>query len=137
MRRGVFSPTATSGYTDLGFNSFFRRGWKRFYVKWYDDPLPSAKRLCPRTVELVESIPSVNAAMFAMLPAGGDLGRHRDPFAGSLRYPLGLSTPNSDGCAIWVDGERYSWCDVHAVVFDETFILSLQDDTDIRRRPLY
>src|SRR3954466_12772605 len=21
-------------YNDLGFNSFFRRGWKRFYVKW-------------------------------------------------------------------------------------------------------
>jgi len=128
---------AASGYTDLGFNSFFRRGWKRFYVKWYDDPLPSAKRLCPRTVELVESIPSVNAAMFAMLPAGGDLGRHRDPFAGSLRYHLGLSTPNSDGCAIWVDGERYSWRDGQAVVFDETFIHWAENKTDVSRLILF
>ena len=24
---------------DVGFNSFFKRGWKRFYVKWYGDPL--------------------------------------------------------------------------------------------------
>ena len=68
---------------------FFRRGWKRFYLKWYDAPLPSAHALCPRTVALVQSIPTINGAMFAMLPAGGDLGRHRDPFAGSLRYHLG------------------------------------------------
>ena len=27
---------------DVGFNSFFKRGWKRFYLKWYGDPLPSA-----------------------------------------------------------------------------------------------
>ena len=27
---------------DVGFNSFFRRGWKRYYLKWYGDPLPSA-----------------------------------------------------------------------------------------------
>ena len=39
----------TAKYNDLGFNSFFRRGWKRFYVKWYDKPLPSAKALCPKT----------------------------------------------------------------------------------------
>ena len=23
-------------YNDIGFNSFFRRGWKRFYLKWYN-----------------------------------------------------------------------------------------------------
>src|SRR5262249_52879870 len=47
---------AADGYNDWGFNSFFRTGWKRFYLKWYDDPLPSAQRMCPRTVELLQSI---------------------------------------------------------------------------------
>src|SRR5690349_3513824 len=28
---------------DWGFYSFFKSGWKRFYLKWYDDPLPSAQ----------------------------------------------------------------------------------------------
>ena len=27
---------------DVGFNSFFKTGWKRFYLKWYDDSHPSA-----------------------------------------------------------------------------------------------
>jgi aspartyl/asparaginyl beta-hydroxylase (cupin superfamily) len=44
--------------------------------------------------------------MFAMLPPGGKLGAHRDPFAGSLRYHLGLVTPNSEKCRILVDGVR-------------------------------
>ena len=124
-------------YNDLGFNSFYRRGWKRLYVKWYDDPLPSAKALCPKTVELVQSIPSVNAAMFALLPPGGNLGRHRDPFAGSLRYHLGLSTPNSEECRIFVDGQPYHWRDGEAVIFDETFIHWAENKTKQMRVILF
>ena len=128
---------AAATYNDLGFNSFFRTGWKRFYVKWYDEPLPSAKALCPKTVELVQSVPGVNAAMFALLPPGSKLGAHRDPFAGSLRYHLGLVTPNADSCRIVVDGERYSWRDGEAVMFDETFIHTAENRSDATRIILF
>jgi beta-hydroxylase len=60
--------------------------------------------------------------MFAELPDGGKLNKHRDPFSGSLRYHLGLATPNDDRCYIDVDGERYSWRDGEGVIFDETYI---------------
>ena len=124
-------------YNDLGFNSFFKTGWKRFYVKWYDEPLPSAKSLCPRTVELVESIPGINAAMFALLPPRTKLGAHRDPFAGSLRYHLGLVTPNSNLCRIVVDGEPYVWRDGEPVMFDETFIHIAENRSDVTRIILF
>jgi len=94
---------AAAKNNDWGFYSFFKSGWKRFYLKWYDDFLPSANTLCPKTVELLKSIPIVHGAMFAMLPPGGKLGAHRDPFAGSLRYHLGLVTPNSNKCRILVE----------------------------------
>ncbi len=84
---------AAAAYNDIGFNSFFRTGWARFYLKWYGAELPSARALCPRTVELLAGLPEVKAAMFASLPPGGRLVRHRDPYAGSLRYHLGLKTP--------------------------------------------
>ena len=128
---------AATGHNDLGFNSFFKEGWKRFYLKWYGAPLPSAQALCPKTVALVESLPSVNAAMFALLPPGGKLNRHRDPFAGSLRYHLGLVTPNSDDCRIFIDGEPYSWRDGKDVLFDETFIHSAENKTDVTRIILF
>ncbi|MDB5292591.1 MAG: lipid hydroxylase LpxO [Phycisphaerales bacterium] len=116
--------------SDLAFNTFFKRGWKRFYLKWYDDVLPSAADLCPKTVEMVRSIPSVNAALFALLPGKSKLGAHRDPFAGSLRYHLGLMTPNSDECRIYIDGTPYAWRDGQDILFDETFIHSVKNDTD-------
>src|SRR3954470_149631 len=128
---------AAATYNDLGFNSFFKTGWKRFYVKWYDEPLPSAKALCPKTVQLVESIPRVNAAMFALLPPGSKLGAHRDPFAGSLRYHLGLVTPNSDTCRIVVDGQPYAWRDGEPVMFDETFIHTAENRSDVTRIILF
>lgn len=128
---------AAATYNDLGFNSFFRTGWKRFYLKWYDDYLPSARAKCPRTVALLEQVPSVTAAMFASLPPDGRLVRHRDPFGGSLRYHLGLATPNSPECCIYVDGERYFWRDGEAVMFDETYIHYAENKTDRQRIILF
>jgi beta-hydroxylase len=113
---------AADSHNDAGFNSFFKTGWKRFYLKWYDEAHPSAAALCPKTTELLRDLPGVKAAMFAELPDGAKLGRHRDPYAGSLRFHLGLATPNDDRCFIDVDGQRYSWRDGQGIVFDETFI---------------
>jgi len=124
-------------YNDIGFNSFFKSGWKRFYLKWYDDSHPSAKTLCPKTVALLQQIPEVKAAMFTELPPGSRLVRHRDPYAGSLRYHLGLSTPNSEGCYIDVDGERYAWRDGESVMFDETFIHYAENTTQQDRLILF
>lgn len=128
---------AAAKHNDIGFNSFFRTGWKRFYLKWYGDFLPSAAALCPRTAELLAGIPSINAAMFTVLPPGSRLGEHRDPFAGSLRYHLGLVTPNSPDCFIVVDGQRYHWKDGEAVMFDETYIHTAENRTDVARVILF
>jgi beta-hydroxylase len=128
---------AADAYNDIGFNSFFRRGWKRFYLQWYGRPHPSALAHCPRSVEILARIPSIKAAMFAHLPPGGSLGLHRDPYAGSLRYHLGLATPNDPGCAIVVDGEPYAWRDGDAVMFDETYLHWAENRTDQERIILF
>lgn len=117
-------------YNDIGFNSFFRRGWKRFYLKWYNNFHPSAMEHCPKTIELLKSMPNIKAAMFVVLPAGSFLPVHRDPYAGSLRYHLGLITPNSEACKLVVDGESYSWKDGEDVLFDETYIHYAENKTD-------
>jgi beta-hydroxylase len=75
--------------------------------------------------------------MFAELPPGASLRKHRDPYAGSLRYHLGLVTPGDDGCWIEVDGERYSWRDGEAVMFDETFIHRAENGTERDRIILF
>jgi beta-hydroxylase len=55
--------------------------------------------------------PSVRADLFTLMPPHGKTGKHRDPFAGSLRFYLALATPNDDACRIPIDGSPYSWRD--------------------------
>jgi beta-hydroxylase len=129
--------TVATGYNDVGFNSFFKTGWTRFYLTWYGETLPSAQQACPRTLALLQSIPSVKAAMFAVLPPGATLQRHRDPYAGSLRYHLGLRTANAPECFIEVDGERRFWRDGEVLMFDETFIHYARNETAVQRIILF
>jgi beta-hydroxylase len=129
---------AADKYNDWGFNSFFRTGWKRFYLKWYGAALPSALANCPKTVELLASIPTVKGAMFASLPPGGKLVQHRDPYAGSLRYHLGLLVPKSPGeCRIFIDGEPYYWREGDDIVFDETYLHYAENTTSDDRIILF
>src|SRR4030095_3496830 len=62
---------------------------------------------------------------------------HRDPFAGSLRYHLGLVTPNADACRIFVDGTPYFSRDGEGVLFDETYIHRAENRTDEARIILF
>ncbi len=133
---GKIKPSAQ--YNDAGFNSFFKTGWGRFYLKWYDEaPQPSALEFCPYTTGLVKKIPGVKAVLFASLPPGARLPRHRDPYGGSLRFHMGLITPNDPACFIEVDGQRYHWRDGEAVMFDETFIHYAENATDQNRIILF
>jgi beta-hydroxylase len=89
-------------------------------------------------VELLQGMPTVHGAMFALLSPGGRLVAHRDPFAGSLRYHLGLVTPKSgEPCRIFVDGEPYTWRDGEDLLFDETYIHTAENLTNETRIILF
>jgi beta-hydroxylase len=122
-------PESQASY-DIGFRTFFKYGWSKFYLKWYGYTHDSAKKLCPKTVQILEKIPSVNGAMFSVLPVDGQLTRHLDPIACSLRYHLGLDTPNSDDCFINIDEVSYSWRNGKALLFDETYPHYARNDSD-------
>ena len=123
----------SAAHYDIGFRTFYKYGWGKFYIKWYGYTHKSARELCPRTVKILEKHPSVNGAMISVLPPGGQLTRHLDPIACSLRYHLALDTPNSDSCYINVDGSSYSWRDGQAFLFDETYLHYAKNDSKNKR----
>lgn len=133
------------GYYDVGFRTFYKRGWSKFYLKWYGTTHRSAQRLCPNTIALLQQVPQIRGAMFSILPPGSELTIHSDPMACSFRYHLGLATPNSDQCFINVDGKPYAWHDGQDFVFDETYPHHAYNGTDTSRlilmcdvdRPMY
>lgn len=119
-----------ASYYDIGFRTFYKYGWTKFYLNWYGYTHESAKQACPKTVELLSKVPSVNGAMFSFLPPGGELTRHLDPVACSLRYHLGLKTPNDERCYISVDGQQHSWRDGQPLLFDVTYLHFVRNDSD-------
>lgn len=135
-KNGYFDSTTdvnNQSYYDVGFRTFYKYGWSKFYCKWYGTVHNSALQHCPKTVALLEDIDSVNGAMFTLLPPGSKLTRHLDPIACSLRYHLGLSTPNDDQCYISIDGNVHSWRDGEPLLFDETYLHFAHNDTETPR----
>ncbi len=133
---GAFEATkapGSVGYYDLGFRTFYKRGWSKFYLKWYGTTHASAQRLCPKTVALLRQVPQIRGAIFSVLPAGSELTLHADPMACSFRYHLGLATPNSDHCYINVDGVNRVWRDGKDFVFDETYPHYAHNNTESSR----
>lgn len=134
--KGFFSQTtdkANKSFYDIGFRTFYKYGWSKFYCTWYGKDLNSALEYCPKTMALLKNIPSVNGALFTLLPPRSKLTRHLDPVACSFRYHLGLNTPNSDDCFINVDGNSKSWRNGEAFIFDETYLHFVENNTDQMR----
>ena len=136
QKAGYFEQTASKSnksFYDVGFRTFYKYGWSKFYCTWYGTELNSALVHCPKTLTLLRQIPSINGAMFTILSPNSQLTRHLDPIACSFRYHLGLSTPNSSQCFINVDGQAQSWRDGEAFIFDETFLHYVENNTSETR----
>lgn len=136
LSQGYFDQTKNpenNAYYDIGFRTFYKYGWSKFYLKWYGYTHASALKHCPKTVEILKNVKVVNGAMFSYLPVGSQLTRHLDPVACSLRYHLGLKTPGDDKCYINVDGQNYSWRDGEGFIFDETYLHFAKNDSNQNR----
>ena len=116
---------------DLPGSSFYKDNrWTSFYLKNFNNDIPSAKELAPKTMALIEQVPTMSMAVFACLNPGKKINNHCDPFAFTLRYSLGLITPNSDQSGLIVNGDDYKWADGESILFDETFMHSAYNDSD-------
>jgi beta-hydroxylase len=108
---------------------FFTRiaddGWRRFYLRWYGPIQQEARELCPATSALLDQLPEVRLAMFSFLAPGSKIVEHTGPSKGAKRYHLGLSCPPE--ARIVVDGAPYSWKDGEGVLFDDTFVHSVEN----------
>jgi beta-hydroxylase len=125
------SGKATLIKNDMFFDKIADNGWKKFYIKWYGPITNEASKLCPKTVELISKIPEIKLAMFSILEAGSKIPLHAGPFKGSFRYHLGLNCPK--GAYINIDGNKYEWKNGKDILFDDTFMHEVQNNSnDIR-----
>jgi beta-hydroxylase len=120
---------------DMFFKTIADNGWKRFYIKWYGPITPEAYKLCPNTCKLIEQLPEVKLAMFSILEPGSKITPHDGPFKGCIRYHLGLNCPKN--AYIKIDGVKYNWENGHDILFDDTFVHEVNNDSDELRIILF
>ena len=131
---------AEAEWKSINQDQFFTNaepGWKRFYIKWYGPIDPKARRLCPLTCALIESLPNVHLAMFSILEPGVRILPHHGPARFCLRYHLALKVPKETGCKIRVRCTDYEWKEGEDVMFDDTFLHDVENLTSQRRIVLF
>lgn len=111
--------------------------WTRLYLKWFNKIDPIGANLCPKTTDIIQSMPNIQTAMISVLKPGAKIVPHKGPYSGCIRLHMGLITPNSDDCFINLDGKSYSWRDGEVILLDDSYLHYVENNTNKYRVILF
>jgi len=111
--------------------------WDVLFLKVYNKDTNKIKYF-PKTYELINNIPGCSLAMFSVLYPGKVIPPHYGPYKGVLRYHLTLIAPKKyKKCQILVNNKPYNWKEGKDVLFDDTYIHSVKNESDETRIVLF
>jgi aspartyl/asparaginyl beta-hydroxylase (cupin superfamily) len=112
--------------------------WKTFFLYGYGYKMQSNCDLCPETTRIIESIPGMLTGFFSVLAPGKHIPPHRGPYKGLLRCHLALQVPEpADQCWIKVGDMSANWKEGRCLVFDDTYVHQVQNNTEGTRVVLF
>lgn len=112
--------------------------WKTFFLVGYGVETERNSKMCPETVKLLRQIPGMKTAFFSILSPGKHIPVHRGPYNGVLRYHLGLRVPRErEKCRIWIQGHIHAWAPGESLIFDDTFLHAVRNETEEWRAILF
>lgn len=97
------------------------RDWRLYYAYFLWEENESARVDLPVTLEIVKSIPHAINATIAVLEPGVELAAHEGPYAGVLRYHLGVRVPAKNPPSIRVLNQHYTWKAGESIVIDDVY----------------
>lgn len=98
------------------------KAWRTFFVHmcWAGKDLPTRSE-CPRTAEVVESIPHVLQSFFSILEPGTDVPQHNGPSMNYLRYHTAVRVPRENPPTLRVRDQYYTWKEGASLLFDDSW----------------
>ena len=111
--------------------------WRIFVFKAYDNWMDDNCFLAPKTTALLKQLPEVKSAIFSVLDGAKHIPPHRGFYKGVLRYHLALKVPTSAPAYITVGGQKYDWSEGEDVIFDDSYVHSVQNEADEIRVVLF
>ena len=108
----------------------YGNNWKTFVFYVFGKRIEENCRACPRTAEILGSLPNLQNAWFSILAPGYHIPPHRGPTKAVVRCHLGLRIPaEAERCRIRVGNETRHWEAGRCLCFDDTFEHEVQNAT--------
>lgn len=108
--------------------------WKVYVLYGFGYRSEADLRRCPATARLLQQIPGLETAMFSILAPGKRIQPHRGITKGLIRCHLGLIVPRDAGnCAFRIGGQVHEWQPGKTLVFDDTALHEVWNDTEEQR----
>jgi beta-hydroxylase len=112
--------------------------WKTFFFCAFGYKSQKNCDRCPETAKLLEKIPGMKVAFFSILAPGKHIPEHRGKHKGIIRYHLGLKVPQPrENCRIRVADQIAYWEEGKSLIFDDTFLHEVWNDTNDYRVVLF
>ena len=112
--------------------------WKTFVFYAAGVSIDENCAQCPKTVELLGKLPTLQNAWFSILAPRYHIPPHKGPTRAFIRCHLGLQVPaDAEKCWIRVDQEINHWQEGKCMVFDDTYEHEVLNDTDEQRVVLF
>lgn len=97
------------------------KAWKVFSFMFFGIKFLHNAELCPKTSELIYSIPNIISCDYSFLKGNSHILPHKGYSRMVLRCHLPLIVPSSQDCAIRVGDLTHHWKEGKLVIFDDSF----------------
>lgn len=121
-------------FTAPFFNTIADDKWSKITLKWYGNVEEQVKESFPTLYSMCK-LPGIESVMISTLEPGAKIPPHRGPNAGVLRVHLGIECPS--GCKLLLDGQKVKWQEGRCLVWDDTYLHSVNNASDQRRTVVY
>ncbi|MCX7620832.1 MAG: aspartyl/asparaginyl beta-hydroxylase domain-containing protein [Acidimicrobiales bacterium] len=108
-------------------------GWKSFLFRLYGADVNTNRERCPKTAHVLDEVPGLYTAFFSILEPYKRIPIHSGPLKGLIRYHLPLIVPDGGECWIEIGGEVHHWREGEPLIFDDTYLHRVRNDTDQHR----
>lgn len=102
-------------------NEIYPTAWKTFDFLFFGIKHVFNSSRCPRTSELLKTIPGLVSAQYSVMEAGTHILPHKGFTRMVLRCHLGLVIPEVTQCGIRVGDTIKNWEEGRIIIFDDSF----------------
>jgi aspartyl/asparaginyl beta-hydroxylase (cupin superfamily) len=107
--------------------------WKLYYAWFMWEENKRARTDCPTLLRLIKDMPNVINATVAVLEPRVTLAAHEGPYAGILRYHIGIEVPEKNPPYIRVMDRYHTWQVGESIVLDDCYEHEVYNESDNKR----